>query len=54
MASFQAAESRHAGDIIVVFSGDPYLPHLRVAEHVPLTKRNVDVISVAKELDLAD
>jgi len=48
------AESRHAGDIIVIFSGDPYKPHLRVAEHVPLTKHNVDVISVAKELDLTD
>jgi len=48
------AESRHAGDIVVIFSGDPYKPHLRVAEHVPLTKHNVDVISVAKELDLTD
>jgi len=47
------AESRHAGDIVVVFSGDPYRPHLRVAENVPLTKHNINVISVAKELELA-
>lgn len=47
------AESRHAGDIVVIFSGEPYKPHLRVAERVQLTKHNVDVISVAKELELA-
>ena len=47
------AESRHAGDIIVVFSGEPYQPHLRIIENVSLTNDNVDVISVAKELDLS-
>lgn len=46
-------ESRHAGDVVAIFYGDPYRPSLQIAESVPLTKQHPEVIAIAEELELS-
>ena len=46
-------ESRHAGDVVTIFNGDPYRPSFRIAESVPMTTRHPEVMNVAEELQLS-
>ena len=46
-------ESRHVGDVVAIFNGDPYRPSLRIEESVPMTTQHPEVIRIAEELELS-
>ena len=46
-------ESRHAGDVVAIFYGDPYRPSLRIGESVQMTTRHPEVTRIAEELELS-
>jgi len=45
-------ESRHAGDVIVVFADEPFAPRLAIVASEPLTPSSREVITAASELGL--
>jgi len=45
-------ESRHAGDVVVVFAGEPFAPRLDIVAGEPLTPSSREVITTASELGL--
>ena len=47
-------ESRHVGDVVAIFNGDPYRPSLRIEESVPMTTQHPEVIRIAEELELSE
>ena len=46
------AESRHAGDIVAVFVGEPFAPRVEIVEIALLTPLHDEIVTVAEELGL--
>jgi hypothetical protein len=46
-------ESRHEGQVVIVFASEPFAPALTMVDRTPLTPLHIEVIAIAGELGLS-